>query len=245
MKRIFSLLISFQLLSYFVIAQFNERHNFVFLNNRFDVFTIKIDSALLQNLKIVVNSKHLSEEEFFKSVKIDTPFFAITASIVDSGCNPLGLYVKTGNKIADINTANGSGNFYLNPNGYIATDSSKVVISESKKYDKSAIYNYAIQSGPMLLVNGIINSNFDKNSKNRNIRCGVGLYTFNKSDYLVFVKSISPVSFFDLANIFLTKYKCVNALCLESGGLCSMYLPTIKMKYKSDVSVCNYLFIKL
>ena len=245
MKRIIFLAIC--LLQYInsVNAQFIEKHKFNYSNAYYDILIIKVDSAVLENLKIVVNTKNLSEEDYFESMQIDTSYFAITASIVDSVCYPLGLFINNYKINNEINLATGTGNFYLTPNGYFATDPNHFIISESKKYNKNVNYNTAIQSGPLLLLNGKINSNFDKNSKNTNIRCGVGIYNTNNVDYLIFVKSITPVTFYEFANLFLTKYDCKNALCLESGGSCSMHLPSIKSKFRTDVSICNYIYLKL
>lgn len=226
-------------------AQFTEKHNFIYANVSFDLFTIKIDSEVIKNWKIINNTGHLNEEDYFTSLNSEAPFFAITASIVDSLCKPLGLYISQGNKSGEININQGVGNFYLNPNGFIASDSTHFLINDSKNYVSSSNYNNAIQSGPMLISSGVINSNFDKSSRNKKIRCGVGYYSVNNNNFLVFAKSNSPISFYDFANLFLIKYKCNNALNLESAALCSIHLPNQKIKYRSDIDICNYLFFKL
>lgn len=222
-------------------AQFSEKHNLVFNNAAYDVFTLKADSLLAAKLIVKNNTALLSEADFFNSIA-DSTFFAITASIVDSGCRTLGLYIEQGNKLKDLNLSQGSGNFFLKP-GVIAVDKNKVIIVESAAFNDSA--SYAIQSGPMLIINNVINAAFDKNSKNRNIRCGVGVYVEKNEAYVVFIKSLVPVTFYEFSKLFQEKYNCSNALCLESGGNCSMHLPTRAAAYSNTLKVCRYLFIAL
>ena len=209
-------------------AQFTEKHNLVFNNTAYDVFTVRADSALYAKLSIKNNSGMQAESDFFNSV--GSMFFAVTASIVDSGCRTLGLYIENGNKLKDLNLGQGNGNFYLKP-GVFAIAKNKISIVESGVFKDSANHLYAIQSGPMLIVNNTINAAFDKNSKNRNIRCGVGIYTENNEAYLVFIKSLGPVSFYDFSRLFKEKFNCTDALCLESGSNCSMHLPTRAASY--------------
>lgn len=229
-------------------SQITEKHNLDYKNAKFDVFVTKIDSVMAGQFTIVTNTARLSEQSFFDSVARSNParFFAITASIVDSACNPLGLYIAARQKINDINTKQGNGNFYLKPNGFIAVDTANnIEIQEAARFQAGAQYKYAMQSGPMLIVNGIINPAFDKDSKNKNMRCGVGIFTANNEKSIVFIKSNEPVSFYQLAQIFYEKFNCANALTLESGGNCSLHLPNDKLSYNNKLTVCRFILISL
>jgi uncharacterized protein YigE (DUF2233 family) len=213
------------------------------------VFTIKVDSSLTNNIRIFENKMHQTENDFFTTPGvINNPFFAITASIVDSPCTPIGLYVNNGIKLKDVNLAkNGSGNFYeIPPNGFLGVDSGGVKVAQSSAYNSNYPYEMAIQSGPMLVIDGVINSKFAKDSKNLKNRCAVGTFDTGNDQYLVFAISVNPVSFYQVAQLFLEKFKCFNALMLESGSNCSMHLPSSTGGQPgSSLVVCNYIIIAL
>ena len=81
---------------------------------------------------------------------------------------------------------------------------------------------YATQSGPMVVIDGKINPNFNSSSTSKYTRSGVGI---RKDGTLVFAISQQPVTFYDFARIFLF-YGCQNALYLD-GAISEMYLPEI------------------
>jgi uncharacterized protein YigE (DUF2233 family) len=154
-------------------------------------------------------------------------YFAITASITDTGNNPLGLYLSQGKLKQDINLNDGNGNFYLKPNGWIGADTAgRVCVRSAEKYKAGGLWN-AIQSGPMLVSDGQISKALGVKSQSRNIRCGVGELSDQGQTTLVFAKSDNPVSFFEFATLFQEAFKCDNALNLESGGFCMIHLPAI------------------
>lgn len=243
MNRILTIF-SFLMGTIAVHAQFVEKHNLQYKNSLYDVVTIAIDSSTGKAVALVDNTNRLTESDFFKS-GVAASFVGITASVVDTTCTPLGLYITDGTKNNDINRNTGNGNFFLKPNGFISVDTAGAVrIQESDGYTGQEL-KLAIQSGPMLLIDGAINKAFDPGSQNRNIRCGAGMYTEQGRSFLVFVKSNNPVTFYELASLFKEKYKCANALNLESGEYCSMYLPTIPITYRTKLVPCRYLIIKL
>jgi uncharacterized protein YigE (DUF2233 family) len=226
-------------------GQFIEKHNFSFKNSVYDIFSIKIDSSL--RIIFVENKERSQQMILLDSLakRFNSPFFSVTASIVDSLCQPLGLYINDNKKINSINLRSGIGNFHLKPNGVFSIDSSSNAhVIDAISFKESTIFSFAIQSGPMLLINGIINSTFDKNSKNRNTRCGVGIYADNNDHYLVFVKSLVPVTFYQFSELFQEKFNCKNALILESGSNCAMHLPSQRIDSNTQV-LCRYIVIKL
>jgi uncharacterized protein YigE (DUF2233 family) len=158
---------------------------------------------------------------------------------------PLGLCIARGQLMHDINTNSGTGNFYLKPNGVLAIEGNGNARIVSQEDYSGAQPTEAIQSGPMLITKGKINDAFNSKSKNKNIRCGVGLFKNKGGQWLVFIKSNTPVTFYELAEMFKEKFNCDNALNLESGGLCSMHLPTANKNYSTNIKVCRYLFIQL
>jgi uncharacterized protein YigE (DUF2233 family) len=125
----------------------------------------------------------------------------------------------------------GYGNFYIQPNGvFCKVDNSIQVITTSTYLGlDTSKTNFLTQSGPMLLVDGIINSNFSMISENRNLRNGVGM---TSSGEIFFINSLEEITFFDLAKEF-KKLGCVNALYLD--GFVSDY----KFPGKSSFNHCK------
>lgn len=219
--------------------------NLVYKNSSYDVFTIRIDTAISNRFSIVENTALSTEEAYFQSMAAQDPFFCITAGIVDSTCTPLGLCIEKGQRMHDINTGTGNGNFFLKPNGILTIDSTGKARIVSQEDYKSEYALAAIQSGPMLLIKGKVHPAFDPKSKNKNIRCGVGISKSKAGQLLVFIKSNTAVSFSEFAEIFRDKYHCDEALNLESGPVCSMHLPTAQKSYSPKTKVCRYLYIQL
>lgn len=223
-------------------AQYIERKNYTYKNVQYDVFVIKVDSFVRNGFTIASNDLRQGESSYFDSLAANGKFFAVTASIVDASCKPLGLYVLDGRQVSPVNLDTGSGNFFILPNGVLSFDGNTFSLVESSSYSAKNV-KYAIQSGPMLVISGKISTSLTKGSKNRNLRCGVGIYKSGGNDFLVFAKSSTVVNFYDFADFFLKKFTCNNALNLESGANCSMHLPRLKNAPRSTV-VCNYLVIR-
>ena len=229
-------------------AQFSEKQSFVYKEASYDIFIIKQDSLLANKCSFIDNKNLKGEKDFFMSLPKKS-FFAITASIIDSNCNPLGLFVKDGIKIKDLNTTKqGNGSFYaIQPNGiFFITQNNEVNVASSPDFQSTINLKLAIQTGPMLVNNSIINSNFTIVSKNKYIRCGVGIYANNDGRYIVFAKSNEPVNFYDFADLFLSKYNCTNALNLESGTNSSIHLPSQSvLRFKNNIRQCRYFSIEM
>lgn len=236
-------------LYYNLNAQYSEKQSFNYNGVSYEIFIIKQDSTIAEKCSFVETTNSKGEKDFFSSYS-NLPFFAITASIVDSTCKPLGLFINKGNKSGEINTnKQGSGSFYtIQPNGvfYINQDNEFNVMTTSDFIQTNIKPKLGIQNGPLLVNNGIINSLFTVGSKNKYIRCGVGICSNKDGRYLVFAKSNVPVTFYSFADLFLTKYKCYNALTLESGTNCSIHFPSHNsLKYNNKVKPCRYFVIDL
>lgn len=147
---------------------------------------------------------------------------ATNAGIYDKDYSPVGLYVEQGRVLHNINLDDGYGNFFLKPNGifFISKMGANVVeSSEFKNFNKDILE--ATQSGPMLLNNGKINSQFSINSENRVIRSGVGVKNANE---IYFVISKQPNTFYDFAELFKEQLNCYSALYLD-GHISKLYIP--------------------
>jgi uncharacterized protein YigE (DUF2233 family) len=150
-----------------------------------------------------------------------------------------GLLIANFKQVQPIDTAHptNAGNFYMMPNGVFYMDSTgRFNVSSTEDFLKKNMgtIEYATQSGPLLVNNRKINSNFKAKSTNLNIRSGVGVMKGNK---VIFVISDNPVNFFDFAIFFKDVFQCDYALYLD-GAISKMYindkLPKGKVAVTSD-----------
>lgn len=200
------------------------------------LFSTKEESDLFVTYKVDVKKSDLKmywkndKNELFNSIgnlkawvesKNKQLLFAMNGGMYMEDRSPLGLYIENTKQLRRLNTAHGSGNFYLQPNGvfYITTDN-KAAICKTSDFESSRKIKYATQSGPLLLVDGVINSVFTKGSSNTNIRNGVGILPTGE---VVFTLSKEAVNFYDFAKYF-QDMGCKYALYLD-GFVSRAYLP--------------------
>jgi uncharacterized protein YigE (DUF2233 family) len=151
--------------------------------------------------------------------------FATNGGMYQADRTPLGLYIENGRELARANTAVGTGNFYIKPNGVFYVSGESASILETRKFLQQRPHSdIATQSGPMLVINGAINPRFSPNSDSRKIRNGVGVQYGHQ---VVFVISNNPVTFSEFAQFFRVTLHCSNALYLD-GSISSLYAPSIQ-----------------
>ncbi len=195
----------------------------------FDVFSVSYPSEKVQMFwKNKHNQKLTSLGRLRSFVESEGHhlLFATNAGMYMEDNSPLGLYIENGRQYQKINLGHShSGNFYMQPNGIFIITKDKATIIPSKDYKalKEKVL-FATQSGPMLVIDGTINSNFTNGSANINIRSGVGI---TSDGAIVFAISDGFVNFYDFAMMFKTTLKCNNALFLD-GSISQMYLPELK-----------------
>jgi uncharacterized protein YigE (DUF2233 family) len=147
--------------------------------------------------------------------------FAMNGGMYMEDRAPLGLYIENSKQLQKLNTAHGSGNFYLQPNGvFYITNDNKAGICKTQDFVNKGQVKYATQSGPLLVADGAINAVFTKGSVNTNIRNGVGVLPTGE---VVFAMSKSDVNFYDFATYF-QEQGCKYALYLD-GFVSRTYLP--------------------
>jgi len=152
--------------------------------------------------------------------------FAANAGMFEPNCRPVGLLVQDGNEVSPLNLNDGTGNFYMKPNGiFVINEKHEARVIESSEYVTLLTpATWATQSGPLLVHGGGINPDFNSDSKNRKIRSGVGV---RKDGTIVFALSHAPVNFYEFASLFLDKLQCSNALYLD-GDISAFYVPGMK-----------------
>lgn len=159
--------------------------------------------------------------------------FATNGGIFSKNYTPMGLYIENGKKISDLNTNDGEGNFYLKPNGVLLIKQGGAEIIETSKYQNFFDILFALQSGPMLVSNKVVNPLFEENSQSKYIRSGVGI-TLNGN--VVFAISNEPVTLYEFALFFKDNLGCNNALYLD-GAISEMYVPKLRENTKEEFSV--------
>jgi len=136
---------------------------------------------------------------------------------------PVGLFIQNGKVVKSLNKSNGKYNFTWKPNGvfYINNDK-QAFVCETDAFKNDGKIKFATQSGPMLVINGIIHVGFDKSAV-KCVRNGVGILPGGK---VIFAMSKSEVTFYDFAKYCLD-LGCKNALYYD-GVISKTYLPEQK-----------------
>lgn len=163
-----------------------------------------------------------------RSVKLQ---FATNAGMFNPKFEPNGLYVEEGKELFPLNLKKGQGNFYMQPNGvfFITSYGTANIIPSTDYAQVRSVVRFATQSGPLLLIKGVINPKFKADSPNKYIRSGVGLVD---KEHLVCIISRQAVNLYEFARIFKQKFGCKEALYLD-GAISKMYIPAIQ-SYESD-----------
>lgn len=152
--------------------------------------------------------------------------FAMNAGMYHADFSPVGLLVIDGKQLSPLNLNDGSGNFFLKPNGVFLLADSGARVVEASEYPKVAGgVRLATQSGPLLLRHGVIHPAFNPNSLSKLIRNGVGV----AGGKVFFVISEAPVNFHEFAVFFRDSLHCADALYLD-GTVSSLYLPAQKRR---------------
>lgn len=177
-----------------------------------------------------------SWQYFYKEKKIK-PYAIVNAGMYELNGAAKGLLIENKIQTHPIDLIDkGPGNFYMQPNGLFYQDTkgqfgildtktfnTKFETGKLKKSQESSTLNFATQSGPMLVKNNVINSQFLFNSTNINIRNGVGISTKWKRQIVVMAISDTKVNFYDFALLFKSVLGCDNALYLD-GAISKMYV---------------------
>jgi len=217
MKKQILLLVSIVALIFLPLIAFSQDHDNRFVSYTTDaaeiVFYWKDDNG--QPLRSIQNLKSRIEGNNRQLL------FAMNAGMYTPDNAPLGLYIENRKMYKRLNTASGSGNFHMTPNGvFYITKKNKAFICTTPDFSDPAHVKFATQSGPMLLIDGEIHPAFKQGSVNLNIRNGVGILPDNR---VVFVISKQEINFYDFAAYF-KGLNCKNALYLD-GFVSRAYIP--------------------
>lgn len=154
--------------------------------------------------------------------------FAVNSGIYTKEYTPLGLYIENKQLLMPLNLVKsneGQGNFALLPNGvFYITDKNRAHVVDTDRFHQQFQGQYdsirdAVQSGPMLIINGEYNPYFIPKSDSLRIRSGV--CASDNGRKVTFVVTEDRVNFYEFASYFKEKLQCDNALYLD-GTLARM-----------------------
>jgi uncharacterized protein YigE (DUF2233 family) len=186
--------------------------------------TIRVDTGT-ERIEIFLRDdaghpfKHFDQLKSWLAGKNKQLRFAMNAGMYQEDLSPLGLFVQDGKQVTRLNLSDGTGNFYLKPNGVFFVAESGPGIVESTEFPALAQgVRLATQSGPLLVRNGALHPSINAASTSRLVRNGVGV----SGHTIMFVISEQPVNFYELATYFRDELHCADALYLD-GVVSSLY----------------------
>jgi len=141
---------------------------------------------------------------------------SMNAGMYHEDLTPVGLLVENGQEVAPLNLADGTGNFFLKPNGVfmIGKDGKAAVMETTAFAAARPAAVFATQSGPMLVIDGRLHPRFEENGTSRYIRNGVGV---RNDGTVVLAISRSQVSLGSFARMFRDVLQCPNALFFDGA----------------------------
>lgn len=160
---------------------------------------------------------------FAKSVDPATIAFAMNGGMYGDDLKAIGYYVEKGERLKELDRGEGSGNFYMKPNGvFFGSGGSWRVMGSNTFFNTVGDRpEFGTQSGPLLLDNGKMHPEVQDNGPSKAIRNAVGVDGTGKAHFVI---SDAPVSFGQLARYFRDVLKVKNALYLD-GAVSSLWDP--------------------
>ena len=147
-----------------------------------------------------------------------TLVFAMNAGMYHPDRRPVGLYVEGGKEVSRLITSPGPGNFGLAPNGVFCIRESGFTVIETRQFhDEHPVCQFATQSGPMLVIGGVLHPRFLADSDSRYIRNGVGVTAAGTRAY--YAVSDAPLNFPPFARVLADAPHLHATTCLDRNHL--------------------------
>lgn len=143
------------------------------------------------------------------------------AGIYETDGTPLGLHVEGGQVLRPLNRDDGSGNFFLKPNGVFAIADGRPMVVETEAFPPDQPIEVATQSGPLLVLDGAIHPAFRQGSDSRRSRNAVGV---RADGAVVLAMTRMPVNLWTLAAFMRDRAGCPSALYLD-GVISQLWTP--------------------
>ena len=150
--------------------------------------------------------------------------FGMNAGMFHQNREPVGHYIEDGIQETPVISSDGPGNFGMLPNGILCIADTLKVYETFEYLDQQPNCSYAIQSGPMLVINEVLHPRFLVNGTSKFIRNGVG--TSGDGTRAVFAISNDKVNLHDFATLFSNRLALQNALYFD-GNVSRIYAPSL------------------
>lgn len=148
----------------------------------------------------------------------------MNAGIYSKNDVPAGLWIENGQQLNGLNTRRGGGNFHVQPNGVFAVVGERAYILPTADYQRAGLTpRIALQSGPMLIINGVMNRQFKPTLASFYKRNAVCLDQQNQVLFVMTVKGAPNLYEFSQG---LLKIGCQQALYLD-GNISDWYIPNL------------------
>lgn len=149
--------------------------------------------------------------------------FAFNGGMFDDEGRPIGYYVENGERLKTINTADGEGNFHMDPNGVFFGDDQRWRILTAQDFVDNVQDRpqFGTQSGPMLVIEGELHPEIAADGESRLVRNAVGVDEQGRAHFVI---SNAAVSFGKLARLYRDKLEVDNALYLD-GNVSALWNP--------------------
>ncbi|MBU2033236.1 MAG: phosphodiester glycosidase family protein [Alphaproteobacteria bacterium] len=175
------------------------------------------------DLSAADGGNYRSLSAFAGSHDAETIAFAMNAGMFDEEGDPIGYYVEDSERLKTLNTADGEGNFHLEPNGVFFGS------GESWEVRTTAVFlanvsdrpEFGTQSGPMLVIDGKLHPEISSDGESRLIRNSVGVDAKGRAHFVI---SNAPISFGKLARFYRDELSVPNALYLD-GNVSALWNP--------------------
>lgn len=170
---------------------------------------------------------------FSASVDPATIAFAMNGGMYGDDLKPIGYYVQSGERLAELNRGEGDGNFYMKPNGVFFGSGAKWQVMGSNTFFEKVgdRPEFGTQSGPLLLIDGKLHPEVQDDGPSKAIRNGVGVDAGGKAHFVI---ADAPISFGQLARYFRDEVKVTMALYLD-GQVSSLWNPATERMDKGRV----------
>ncbi|MFA6220405.1 MAG: phosphodiester glycosidase family protein [Erythrobacter sp.] len=160
---------------------------------------------------------------YAKAQGSETIAFAMNAGMFDEAGKPVGYFVESSQRLKELDTADGEGNFYMKPNGvfYGSGGEWHVRTTEDFLANVRDRPEFGTQSGPMLVVGGRLHPEITHDGPSRLVRNAVGVDEQGRAHFVI---SNAPVSFGKLARFYRDELKVKDALYLD-GTVSQLWNP--------------------
>ena len=150
--------------------------------------------------------------------------FAMNAGMFDEEGNPIGYFVENSDRLSELNTNDGEGNFHMNPNGVFYGTGGDWAIRTTQDFLSTVRDRpeFGTQSGPMLVIDGALHPDIQSDGPSKLIRNAVGVDERGRAHFVI---SNAPLSFGKLARFMRDELETPNALYLD-GNVSALWNPS-------------------